>query len=280
MKRGLIIGIFVFLILGVSFVYALSTDNDLSLGTGNNQRFIIHSTQGWNPPGQILQITNDKSNGDYDWSQGIVLKRGGNVGIGTINPQAKLDVRANGPIDGIKIHGQNPRLLFGDNAFYPAAAIGTLNDGRLAFWAAKSSNEGADPSTTPYLVIGYGGTVGIGTASPSEKLEIFSDKACVGGSSGKIEFSDGSERVRIGIDRTVCDEGADMVFETEGNNGVVYERMRIAKSGNVGIGTDKPTAKLDVNGNAIFRGNVEVQGKALVQKICFPDGSCLDSASV
>lgn len=65
---------------------------DLSLGRDSaNQKFIIHSRT--NSSGDFLQITHDKSDGDWDWGQGITLKRGGNVGIGTNNPTKKLEVK-------------------------------------------------------------------------------------------------------------------------------------------------------------------------------------------
>ena len=47
-----------------------------------------------------------------------------------------------------------------------------------------------------------------------------------------------------------------MVFETSAAYANPSERMRINSDGNVGIGTDSPDAKLDVNGDAIFAGNV------------------------
>jgi|GEM_PF-3165681 len=64
---------------------------DLVLGKDeNNNKFLLHSRK--DTQGDFLQITNDKINGDWDWDQGIFLKRGGNVGIGTNTPSAKLDV--------------------------------------------------------------------------------------------------------------------------------------------------------------------------------------------
>jgi hypothetical protein len=64
---------------------------DLALGKDeNNKKFIFHSRKDNN--GDYLQITYDKSDGTLEASQGITLKRGGNVGIGTTNPDAKLHV--------------------------------------------------------------------------------------------------------------------------------------------------------------------------------------------
>ncbi|REJ60557.1 MAG: tail fiber domain-containing protein [Microcystis aeruginosa DA14] len=70
----------------------LQVDGDLILGKDEiNKKFIFHCRR---ENGVFLQITHDKSGGDdtWDWDQGITLIRGGNVGIGTTAPQAKLHV--------------------------------------------------------------------------------------------------------------------------------------------------------------------------------------------
>ncbi|TRU85932.1 MAG: tail fiber domain-containing protein [Microcystis novacekii Mn_MB_F_20050700_S1] len=70
----------------------LQVVGDLILGKDEiNKKFIFHCrTEGEG----FLQITHDKSGDDdtWDWGQGITLKRGGKVGIGTTDPQAKLHV--------------------------------------------------------------------------------------------------------------------------------------------------------------------------------------------
>ncbi|MFM8300031.1 MAG: hypothetical protein ACKN9A_17055, partial [Microcystis aeruginosa] len=73
---------------------------DLVLGNNTNgQKFLFHSRIG-DLKGDFLQITYDDSKGIGDWNQGITLKRGGNVGIGTTSPKAKLDVSGNAVISG------------------------------------------------------------------------------------------------------------------------------------------------------------------------------------
>lgn len=69
----------------------LHISQDLCLGKDeNNARFIIHSRS--NNNGDYLHITNDNSNGSWDWSNGLKLRRNGNVGIGDILPEQKLHI--------------------------------------------------------------------------------------------------------------------------------------------------------------------------------------------
>lgn len=63
---------------------------NLVLGTDeNNKKFVFHPRTG---TGDFLQITHDGADGGWSWGTGITLKRGGNVGIGTTDPQAALHV--------------------------------------------------------------------------------------------------------------------------------------------------------------------------------------------
>ncbi len=72
---------------------------NLALGPGeNNKKFIFHPRPNGN--GDFLQITHDKPDGQWDWDQGITLKRGGDVGIGTVTPGAKLEVNGDTKIGG------------------------------------------------------------------------------------------------------------------------------------------------------------------------------------
>ena len=81
----------------------LQVVGDLILGKDEiNKKFIFHCrTEGEG----FLQITHDRSGDDdtWDWAQGITLKRGGNVGIGTTGPQAKLHVAGRIRLDDVPV---------------------------------------------------------------------------------------------------------------------------------------------------------------------------------
>lgn len=69
----------------------LQANGDLTLGTDtNDQRFIFHSRG--QSGGDFLQITPDDAQGQGRWGLGITLRRSGNVGIATVNPQKMLHV--------------------------------------------------------------------------------------------------------------------------------------------------------------------------------------------
>jgi len=132
---------------------------DLVLGTNQwNKRFIFHSRSDLNTKGDFLQITNDTSEGMWDWSQGIIIHRGGNVIIG--NPKTEHSAKLT--IDGnVKINGGSPgmgKVLTSDanglaswqqpaNA-PPTLAIGDTYAGGIIFYLDETAQHGLVVTTT------------------------------------------------------------------------------------------------------------------------------------
>jgi hypothetical protein len=122
-----------------------------------------------------LTLRNDYSAGDiiFQTSGGmerLVIKSNGNVGIGTTQPGAKLDVA--GTVKATKFVGDGSGLT----------GVGTGN---------RHSLDAADGSPTDAVYVDNAGNVGIGTAEPSEKLDV----------RGNIKLhSDGSLYAPGGID--------------------------------------------------------------------------------
>jgi hypothetical protein len=114
-----------------------------------------------------------------------------------------------------------------------------------------------------------GGNVGIGTTTPATSLHLYSSTGTTlefpssGGvgpilnfvntqsalhDAASIRFTDASERgeLDMSVDRTPW--GADFIFKSLNNSGVLAETVRITTTGNVGIGTADPQHLLHVAG--------------------------------
>jgi hypothetical protein len=127
------------------------------------------------------------------------------------------------------------------SAFIPSGATIPTNG---MYLSAANTLDFATNSTNR-LRITSGGNVGIGTISPTFKLQVegsTSNLLSLYSSNNFGEFS-----ITVPSTNLVCFDlgtGDDLAINTSGT-----DRMRIASGGNVGIGTISPTEKLEVNGS-------------------------------
>jgi hypothetical protein len=170
----------------------------------------------------------------------------GNMGIGTITPLSRFHVNTG--------TNQNLRVR-------PGTDVGATNgvalnsrsddDGTLLQLALRASDVIMLPS----------GNVGIGTASPNYLLDLWSTSATLrirnitapatGGTSSLLfeginDFS-GTSQSFINSIQAGNSGATQLVFGTSGTtDATATERLRITSGGNVGIGTDSPNTKLQV----------------------------------
>ena len=196
-------------------------------------------------------------------TQRLTIDSSGNVGIGTSSPAAELEVS-----------GVNPSILLSS---YKSTqnANAQIEVNRELFTGSTSSlsfytNDGS--SLVKQMTINSSGNVGIGTDSPSAKLDV-AGGVFARGDSSNATFSNagaialkrannspfisfhGNTGTRNGYIQVQA-SGAGY-FNIEANQPLSFgtnstERMRIDSSGNVGIGTSSPSAKLDVQGDVVF----------------------------
>ena len=199
----------------------------------------------------------------------------GNVGIGTTNPQYKLQVE--GSVSAQK--GTNGHtsyfgnMAIGDLGFNNHAGIAfhSISDGNYALLqsiggqtflnsSSGQSIEFQENNVTKMAI--SGGNVGIGTSAPETALDIRSSsglrltntetKVNINDRIGYIDFNNGGYGAAIESCVNVggSNNNADLRFMTtlDFNNSYV-ERMRIDRNGNVGIGTNSPKAALHVTDN-------------------------------
>ena len=152
-------------------------------------RFLAHQSGFWNSqPGMILgtQSEHALSFGTNHTTRMTILS-GGNVGIGTNNPTAKLDVAGDAKIGGnVSIQKINGTTGIGfDSNSNTISPAGTVADQDLGL---KAKGTGlvkvTSPSGTALMVINTDGNVGIGTTAPTAKLHVNNGNAIISGNVG------------------------------------------------------------------------------------------------
>ena len=228
-----------------------------------NEIFSLEDTSG---AGELLLLSSNSVKVKLN-ANGNSYFNGGNVGIGTTSPSAKLDIYgdsnssdnmlelSNSKYDSTDTTGETG-ILFGWNN-HVAARIAAFKEGTINRTGFKIIGEAGFNTPTTIATFRSTGNVGIGTTSPSAKLQVAGTTTYNSDSTQTLRVCDAadvSKGIHIGYDTTV-----DAGIIQAGDFGVSYRNLALnPNAGNVGIGTTSPSSKLHVAGNSTFIGGNEV----------------------
>jgi len=197
-------------------------DHGLTIVTGaSNTAGIFFADNNNNDAGRIkYQHSNNSMRFETNRSEAMRINSTGNVGIGTTNPTYKLDVAGNVNISGT---GGYIRWNSGD--------IAIKNEGsyKLGFQTYNTTSS----TLTTKMVLDTDGNVGIGTTTPSSKLEVYGSGSTVldiQGSQGQL-FSITDDLT--GTLFAVSDISGVPIFEVEANGEVSIDGDLKIKSANI-----------------------------------------------
>jgi hypothetical protein len=210
----------------------VNTDNSISiqgLDTGNpsaSSEELRLSGYGVLGNRSAMYITNGHATGTMRFGVGgsvgnhgsnvrMVLNSAGNLGIGTTSPSSKLQVSHAGTNNGLLLENTSQASGF--------QILQNIRQTEGLIWQKQTSGS----FTSNLMTLGYDGDLGIGTTSPGSLLHV-----------------EGSRTTAV-FQANQTGAGVIANFKQGGSSKVLIDN-----SGNVGIGTTSPGAKLHVNGDA------------------------------
>ena len=212
-----------------------------------------------------------KYNGSGGLVDSAVTETSGNVGIGTNAPTSTLEVKGTGAT----IFRLQPASASDNVTLTLGAAASSLNRARIYSTGSGGDSSGdlrfavglVNGGVNPAMVIRGSGNVGVGTSDPQATLELrgagatlFRLQPQAAADSVTLTFGAASStlnRAAIYSTGSTGDTAGDLRFAVGYAQGSpVDPAMVIRGTGNVGIGTTSPSAKLHVAGNVVVDGNI------------------------
>ena len=267
----------------IKFQYANSQENGIEWIAGSKISAAITpvDTANFSRTG-LGFFTGDFSDGTTNADERMRITRAGNVGIGTTNPNSILHIT-----------GANPEFILEDTTNLNRCRIKN-NDGNLRFEADYNSQMGNSRHQffidgSEKLRINTDGNVGIGTTSPSAKLQVsstsgwgvFTERGIKDGSTSTYSHNYSAGNAHILGRSTVFESSVTFSTSTATSTTKAYRlnntsdkltlasvvggvttdnNILVASGANVGIGTASPRAKLDVAGGVKVADDTDTAG--------------------
>ena len=196
----------------------------------------------------------------------MFISNTGRVGIGTTGPNFSLDVNGDGRFQtnltiGVTNNNNGARTVFNGSTSGRSFQIANNWNVGGSFEITPSTAVGGNTFTTPAFVLnGTTGNVGIGTTSPTQKLDVTGNIKISNNNS--LMFRNAANNADIAILQLTNTNQLNIGTNSSSAPSVITlhtnstEHMRITSTGNVGLNTIDPQAKLHVSGNTIISGDL------------------------
>lgn len=209
----------------------------------------------------------------------LFLETGGQIGIGTLTPEAKLDIRNVPAASGGAALGNGKWLQVGDgddkgrmwlqygDQGAPLMVLSDLDDPpRLQFQQAGNGNE-AGPQFASWIgharsnsgdLAVMGGALGINTLQPFRRLHVEASEIHSGGAGAGFSFGN---REDAAVEAPA--NGERWVWYASGRTARLWsgsDKLHVTAAGNLGLGTAAPLGRLDVRGDIRLGSNGEFYG--------------------
>ncbi|MEX2500628.1 MAG: hypothetical protein WD397_17315 [Wenzhouxiangellaceae bacterium] len=200
---------------------------------------------------------------------------GGNIGLGTDAPAAHLHIQGDDPDLFLDINGDSPNSLtelrFGSGGTHTSSV----------YWSKASKKIVVNNEGTNSLVIDEE-KIGLGTNDPSTTLHIAtgSDVTSNDNSGYMVIGRPGEQNLGIDVNEIQArnsNAAAPLYLQLEGGDLRIHpnnnSRFTVKNSGRTGIGTDNPSAKLDVRGDVRLGNNGNLYAPGGVENLRIIVGS-------